>query len=367
MKRLPAFAAAAVAGLLLTATPAAAQFFHNQYPPDTARLYTYVEQMPALPGGGGNAALVRAVQRRLVLPPDVQAGRTEGRVLVRLVVGVSGVVRQASVVQSLSPSADAAALATVRLLPRLLPGRLNGTAVAVPLTVPVLFFGPSHVFAAGEVAQAAQFPGGTEGLERYVRQGLKPPPDVRQRDLRGRTVVRAVVLPNGRIGATEVMGSLCGPCDDEALRLVRAMPRWQPAQGYDDKPVAVSQVLNIWFEPPPPPAGTPPPVPEAQVFDYADPLPALPTGPATPAALAQALLERLDYPDRSLGGTGQVAFVVEPDGRVTRPVILKTFANDALDEAVLRAALQLPRFVPGRVRGQPVAVRLAVPLVVELR
>ena len=357
------------AGLLapLAAPPAAAQFFYNQYPADTSRLYSYVEQMPALPGGGGNAALVRAVQRRLVLPPDVAAGRLEGRVFVRLVVGVSGVARQYAIAQSLSPSADAAALAAVRQLPRLLPGRLNGTAVAVPLTLPVLFYGPRHVFAATEVAQAARFAGGPEALERYVRQGLRPPPEVQQRDLRGRTVVRAVVLPSGRIGATEVVASLCGPCDDEALRVVRAMPRWQPALGYDDRPVAVSQTFNLWFEPPPPPAGTPAPVPEAQVFDYADPLPALPTGPATPAALAQALLERLDYPDRSLGGQGQVAFVVEPDGRVTRPVILKSFANDALDEAVLRAALQLPRFVPGRVRGQAVAVRLAVPLVVELR
>ena len=58
--------------------------------------------------------------------------------------------------------------------------------------------------------------------------------------------------------------------------------------------------------------------------------------------------------------------MVEPDGRVTRPLMRKPISS-ALDEAVLAAALRLPRFEPGRHNGQPVAVRLAVPIVVDIR
>jgi outer membrane biosynthesis protein TonB len=143
------------------------------------------------------------------------------------------------------------------------------------------------------------------------------------------------------------------------------MPRWQPALGYDDQPVAVHQTLNIWFQPPAPPAGTAPPVPENQVYNQVEQMPALP-GRSGPAAVQSALQELINYPERITNGEGQVSFVVEPDGRVTRPVMLRSI-SDPVDEAVLAAALRLPRFEPGRQRGQAVAVRLVVPVVVAIR
>jgi TonB family protein len=56
-----------------------------------------------------------------------------------------------------------------------------------------------------------------------------------------------------------------------------------------------------------------------------------------------------------------VSFVVEPDGRVTRPSIVQSLGSE-FDQALLAAVLRLPRLVPGRVQGRPVAVRLTVPI-----
>jgi TonB family protein len=347
----------------LAARPAAAQYY-GQYPADTSRIFSYVEQMPALPGGGGNLALVKTIQRQLQLPAEVCEGRVEGRVFVRMVIGVSGVARQASVVQSLSPSCDAAALAAVQHLPRLVPGRYNGMPVAVLLTVPVVFFSPRHVFSSSEVAGAPQFPGGSDALDAYLKKSLVLPNEVKLRDLRGRVTVRFVLRADGRVGATEVVSSLCPSCDDEALRLVRAMPRWQPALGYDDQPVAVYQALNIWFQPPPPPAGIAAPVPETQIYAQVEKMPQL-AGGGGPGAIKAALQELIEYPERALAGQGQVSFVVEPDGRVTRPTMVKSIGNE-LDDAIMAAALRLPRFEPGRQNGRPVAVRLVVPVEVEI-
>ncbi|UOQ98062.1 energy transducer TonB [Hymenobacter sp. 5317J-9] len=351
--------------LVTAISHAAAAQYYGRYEPDTAQVFSYVEQMPALPTGGGNLALVKAVQKQVQLPAEVREGRVEGRVFVRVVVGVSGVARQAAVVQSLSPACDAAALVAVHRMPRLVPGRYNGQPVATLLTVPVMFLSPRHVFAANEVAQAARFPGGEAALEQYVQKNLSTPDEVRLRDLQGRVVVRFVLKPDGRVGATEVMSPLCASCDEEALRLVRSQPRWQPALGYDDQPVAVYQTLNIWFRPPAPAAGTAPPVPENQVYSQVEQMPELP-GQAGPSALQSALQELIHYPERAANGTGQVSFVVEPDGRVTRPVMLKSIAGP-VDEAVVAAALRLPRFTPGRHRGQAVAVRLVVPVLVDIR
>ncbi|MBH8570437.1 energy transducer TonB [Microvirga sp. STS02] len=349
---------------LLITRPAAAQYY-GQYAVDTTQIFNYVDQMPTLPGGGGNLALVKAVQQHLQLPVEVREGRTEGRVFVRVVVGVSGVARQAAVVQSLSPACDAAALAAVKRMPRLLPGRYQGQPVAVLLTVPVMFLSPRHVFASTEVSRPAQFPGGDAGLEQYLQKNKTTPAEVKQRDLKGRVVVRFVLKPDGRVGASEVINSLCPSCDDEALRLVRGFPRWQPALGYDDQPVAMYQVVNIWFSPPAPPSGQAAPVPENQVYSQVEQMPVLP-GRSGSAGLQAALQELIEYPERAPSGEGQVSFVVEPDGRVTRPVMLKPI-NSAMDEAVLTAALHLPRFEPGRHNGQPVAVRLAVPVLIDIR
>ncbi len=350
--------------LISAARPAAAQYY-GQYAVDTTQIFNYVDQMPTLPNGGGNLALVKAVQQQLKLPIEVREGRTEGRVFVRVVIGVSGVPRQATVIQSLSPACDAAALAAVKKMPRLRPGLYQGQPVAVLLTVPVMFLSPRHVYAANEVARPAQFPGGDAALEQYLQQHKVTPDEVKQRDLKGRVAVRFVLKADGRIGATEVINSLCPSCDDEALRLVRSFPRWQPALGYDDQPVAVSQAVYVWFSPPPPPAGMAPPVPENQVYSQVEQMPELP-GRSGPDGLQAALQELISYPELTPNGNGQVSFVVEPDGRVTRPVMLKSLGS-AMDEAVLAAALRLPRFTPGRHNGQAVAVRLAVPVVVEIR
>jgi TonB family protein len=346
-----------------TSHPASAQRY-GQYATDTSQVFSYADQLPTLPAGGGNVALIKAIQQQVQLPAEVREGRVEGRVFVRVVVGVSGVGRKAAVVQSLSPACDAAALAAVRRMPRLLPGRYQDQPVAVLLTIPVMFLSPHHVFSASEVTQPARFPGGDAALEAWLLQHKTTPPEVQQRDLQGRVSVRLVLRPDGRVGATEIINSLCTSCDDEALRLVRSFPRWQPALGYDDQPVAQYQVLHIWFRPGPPAAGLAPPVPENQVFSQVEQMPAL-LGSSSEAFIQSTIQELMRYPEHVVSGDTQVSFVVEPDGRVTRPTLLSSLGT-ATDEAILDAVLRLPRFEPGRQRGQAVAVRLRVPVSIEI-
>ena len=83
-------------------------------------------------------------------------------------------------------------------------------------------------------------------------------------------------------------------------------------------------------------------------------------------AVQAALQELITNPEQADNGKDQVSFVVEPDGRVTCPVILRSFSS-TMDKAVLTAALHLPRFGPGHHNGQFVTVRLAVPVVINIR
>ena len=108
-------------------------------PPPPTKVYTYAEQMPQLPGGGGNAAIVGNILSHLVYPSLPAARQTGGRVFASFIVADNGEVQAPEIVKGLGPEYDAAVLAAVRQLPRFTPGRQDGKAVAVTFTLPILF------------------------------------------------------------------------------------------------------------------------------------------------------------------------------------------------------------------------------------
>ena len=104
------------------------------------KIYTYVEQMPQLPGGGGLPALVQAVQSKISYPKAV-AGEAvpRGRAFITFVVDADGTVQNATIVKGMSTAFDAAVVAAVKELPRFEPGKQAGQPVAVVYTLPVEF------------------------------------------------------------------------------------------------------------------------------------------------------------------------------------------------------------------------------------
>ncbi len=104
--------------------------------PNPAGVYTYVEQMPHLPGSGDMMAIVKQIQDNLVFP---SGPLQEGRVFVNFVVQADGSVSDTRVLKSLTPAYDEAVVAAIQKLPRFVPGQQDGRSVAVSFTVPVTF------------------------------------------------------------------------------------------------------------------------------------------------------------------------------------------------------------------------------------
>jgi TonB family protein len=104
------------------------------------KVYTYVEQMPQLPGGGGQAAIVKTIRQNVEYPKSMTKGNTpKGSVLARFLVDAKGEVRETKIVKGLNPALDNAVLASIQQLPRFEPGRQDGKPVAVAFTVPITF------------------------------------------------------------------------------------------------------------------------------------------------------------------------------------------------------------------------------------
>lgn len=221
-------------------------------PYDSLRVYNYVRQMPSVPGGMGGSAIHEMLQCLLVIPAEVRTGRVEGTVYVNFTVERSGVVSGAHIQKGLSPACDAEALAAVARLPRLEPGRQEGRPVAVAFAAGLAFWGPGHLYADWAVAYPARFP--APGIESYVYKNRRVPAPKRQR---GSPQVRVdfVVGVNGRVREARVIQSVSPRFDQEALRLVQAMPRWTPARTYQGDAVAVRTELVLVVPAPAPKPG----------------------------------------------------------------------------------------------------------------
>ncbi|OGX83693.1 hypothetical protein BEN47_17340 [Hymenobacter lapidarius] len=103
------------------------------------KVYTYVEQMPQLPGGGGNGAIVAAIQKAVKYPPLALRNQVEGRIFVSFTVNAEGLVSDVKVVKGLGSGLDEETVRAVKTLPKFIPGKQNGRAVSVSFTVPITF------------------------------------------------------------------------------------------------------------------------------------------------------------------------------------------------------------------------------------
>ncbi len=97
----------------------------------------FADVMPQYPGG--QMALLRFIQSKLLYPQDAMRLRIEGVVNIGFVVDKYGRVRNPKVLKSLSSSCDAEALRVVRLIPDWIPAKNEGRNVAVQFSLPVEF------------------------------------------------------------------------------------------------------------------------------------------------------------------------------------------------------------------------------------
>lgn len=91
-----------------------------------------------------------------------------------------------------------------------------------------------------------QMPEFTGDLYQYLSQHVAYPEAARQDGIQGKVFVRFVVNEDGNISDAEVLKGIGGGCDQEALRVVRGMPKWKPGR-QNGRTVKVYFTLPIVF------------------------------------------------------------------------------------------------------------------------
>jgi TonB family protein len=78
------------------------------------------------------------------------------------------------------------------------------------------------------VEQNPEFAGGQAEMYRYLGENIKYPAAAQRANISGRVFVKFVVEDDGSIGDVVVMKGIGFGCDEEAIRVVKSMPRWKP-------------------------------------------------------------------------------------------------------------------------------------------
>ena len=103
---------------------------------------------------------------------------------------------------------------------------------------------PETVFS--HVEEPPFFPGGDKALMQWLAENMKYPVSAHEEKLEGRVVVRFVVSETGKIKDVEVLRSVAPVLDEEAIRVVNAMPNWIPGK-QSGKEVSVYYTLPVLF------------------------------------------------------------------------------------------------------------------------
>ena len=228
---------------------------------------------------------------------------------------------------------------------------------------------------------AAEYPGGTPALMRFLSTKVKYPKEAEKRGEQGKAYVQFVVKSDGNVDYVQIAKTSGSKVlDDEAVRVVKSMPRWTPAK-QDGENVSSMLTLPVAFK-----LGDVPTVavdaPEGknevvdvkitavdeEIYQVVEQVPEFKGGMD---ALMKYLSSNINYPqeakDKNIQGKSLIRFVVEKDGSITDVEVARSSGNDLLDQESMRVVKSMPKWNPGKQSGRAVRTRFVLPVMFRLQ
>ncbi len=96
------------------------------------------------------------------------------------------------------------------------------------------------------VEQMPEFPGGQDGVRRFLSATIEYPKEAQARKIKGKVFVSFIIEKDGSVSNVKVMRKVNPLLDEEAVRVIKLMPKWTPGV-QRGKPVRVSYTIPINF------------------------------------------------------------------------------------------------------------------------
>ena len=92
-----------------------------------------------------------------------------------------------------------------------------------------------------------EYPGGTAAMFEFIQSNVTYPESAKDKGIEGKVFVQFVVEKDGSLSNIEVVRGINEDLDAEAVRVVKAMPKWTPGMN-EGKPVRVHFTLPFLFK-----------------------------------------------------------------------------------------------------------------------
>ncbi|MCF8297799.1 MAG: energy transducer TonB [Saprospiraceae bacterium] len=96
------------------------------------------------------------------------------------------------------------------------------------------------------VEDPPSFPGGDEARIKFLQNNIEYPRMAMESGISGIVFVTFVVEPDGSVSKVGILRGIGGGCDEEAIRVIKAMPKWNAGK-QRGKPVRVQFNMPIKF------------------------------------------------------------------------------------------------------------------------
>ena len=96
------------------------------------------------------------------------------------------------------------------------------------------------------VEKQPEFPGGTAELMKFLSKNIKYPVEAQKAGQQGRVICQFVVTKEGKPADIKVVRGVSPVLDNEAVRVIKAMPAWTPGK-QDGQAVNVRYTLPVTF------------------------------------------------------------------------------------------------------------------------
>ena len=211
------------------------------------------------------------------------------------------------------------------------------------------------------VEKMPSFPGGDAELLKYIATNIKYPEESQDNGEQGRVICSFIVGRDGSVNNPEVLRGVTPLLNEEAVRVINTMPRWNPGM-QRGKAVAVKYTVPITFRLKSPVEET-----KEETLTVVDVMPQYPGGDRE---LLKFIAQSIKYPTdaQEAGVQGRVicSFVVDKKGNIVEPKIIRGI-DPSLDAEALRVIGMMPRWTPGRQDGKAVRVLYTVPITFRLQ
>lgn len=265
-----------VALALPLAAPALAQQKLKYPKPQPEQIYDAVAQ-PAVPLGGVEGYAQYLADNQQYPTAALQRGAA-GTVEVTFVVEKSGVISNVAASKPLDPALDAEAIRLIKGGPKWTPAQHKGQKVRQRVSVPISFQIPMGAGGPAPATEPAAAPsaapagapapagntsktgativtpdqparpvGGTEAFFEWIQKNQQYPALARQRKIEGKVMVEFIIQKDGSLTDAKVVKPLGSGLDQEALRLIKVAPKWNPAS-YQGQPMKQKMVLPVLFQ-----------------------------------------------------------------------------------------------------------------------